>query len=172
MRIQRTKVLKMIGKSVDIRRMILNDEEIWDHYASQKILTRLIPKSRLSIGLAFTPRLLNWDNLEKTLDKNIKELNESNSEERKTILYGSNRVLSLELTSSDLEDRQKTLSEEKATFFELTNYKPHIVLDYNLSENVENWSSLKPYTGKIRLGRERLTEADLSFRTKIRYKPL
>lgn len=155
---------------MDIRRMILNEEEIWKHYASQGILTRIIPKSRLSIGLAFTPRLLDWTTLWNNSSMAITELNESS--DRRTALYGSNRVLSLELPSSILEERQRELSDKKATFFELSNYKPHIVLDYNLPLETENWSSLKPYTGRIRLSRERFAEADLTFRDKIRYKTL
>lgn len=156
-------------KSVWIRRKVLNSDEIFDHFADQKILKRLIGRSRMFVSLSYTQRQLNWDDI--SLKEAFYIHDHTSNDSNKIKLYGKNRVLAQELDAPQLIERNKNLSDIGATFFELTDYKPHIALDYNLDEEID-WNEIKPFREPVVLKSEKISEAPLNFREKIRYRIL
>lgn len=143
----------------------MNAEEIWDHFASQNVLNRIIGRSRLQVSLSFTPREIDWSTLPLKDDILI------HNGESKLVLYGKNRVLAQEMDVPRLVERNQSLSDKGATFFELDNYQPHFVLDFNLAEEIE-WEDLEPFTDPVILEEEIISESNTNFRNTIRYRNL
>lgn len=91
---------------------------------------------------------------------------------RRHVTYGFNRVLALELTSPSLSLRQSKLAPLGLTFFEIEDYKPHIVLDFNLSPLVETneLTSLQTPDFPLYFHSETLVPATTSIRSSTTYR--
>ena len=167
-------------QSVHIYRPLINHEELVDHYQRQDIMKRIVRPVDLRISLAHTMRQFSKSTLENMLDNEYyvfpNERQDSDNSRvshgsRKHVTFGMNRVLSLELTSPKLSLRQLNLHRQKITFFELEDFRPHVVLDFNLDPEIDI-SSLEPFSGKLYFDGEVLTEAFSDIRKNVKYKKL
>jgi hypothetical protein len=156
-------LIKGTARSLYISRPVTNAGEIVAWAKDSGFKQMLLPED-MHCTIAFSRQKMDWNSVG-SAPKSLTIPGGTQSGKRSVIRLGDKGAVVLKFESADLERRWRHVIDCGASW-DYDGYRPHITITYDGGDM--SLSGIKPYSGELRFGPEKLTEVVEDWETKIK----